>query len=119
MEEYDILQSVDRGLDPFGSHLKQTLYWKISILHGSLNSAIIARPTIFVELLKQLLGDSSIGVEKRILKELRRDFELAPEESTDLLSALEAAKNLITPTANLAECVSTIEAQAEVASESF
>jgi hypothetical protein len=101
LEEYDILRSVDRGLDAFGSHLKQTIYWKISILHGSMNKAVIAKPTIFVELLRQLLRDSATGVERCIIQELRRDFELSPEEAQDLHTALEAAKSQITPTASI------------------
>jgi hypothetical protein len=88
-------------LNPFGSHLKQTVYWKISILHGSLNKAIIANPTIFVDLLRQLLRDSASGVERCIIKELKHDFELSAEEARDLQSALEAAKDQITPTASL------------------
>ncbi len=98
MEEYDVLQCVDKGLDLLGSHIRQTIYWRISILHNSAHSCIVENPAVFVKILHELFGDSSYGVEKAIIKELRRVFELERTETVDLEQALLSVRNQITPT---------------------
>ena len=59
LEEYDLLQCIDRGLDPFGSHVKQTIYWRMAILHGSSQGGIVANADAFARVLEDLFGDTA------------------------------------------------------------
>lgn len=98
MEDYDLLQCIDKGLERFGTSVKQTIYWKISILHGSLQNAIIANPSIFINVLRELFHDSSVGVEESLLKEISEVFGSC--DGNTLEDAIRSAKDQITPTSN-------------------
>ncbi|MGI0091454.1 MAG: hypothetical protein ACREBS_07075 [Nitrososphaerales archaeon] len=91
MEEYDVLRCIDKGLEPFGSHVKQTIFWRMAILHDSTQSRVIANPGILSIVLHELLGDSASGIEKSIIKEIRRVFDLSVEESRTLTDAITSA----------------------------
>jgi hypothetical protein len=97
LEEYDLLQCIDRGLEAFGSHVKQTIYWRISMRHGSLHNGIAADPKVFVTTLREMFGDSSIGVEDAIIRQLEETFILKDHDCIDLTLALEAACKQVTP----------------------
>jgi hypothetical protein len=97
LEEYDILKCVEKGLAPFGPHAKQTVYWRISILHHSLQNTVISNPSTFTGVLQDVFGDSAVAVEESIIKELQMAFDLS-EENGDLESfehAIRAAKRKI------------------------
>jgi hypothetical protein len=102
MEDYDLLKCVDRALDKFGTSVKQTIYWKITILHGSLQNAIVENPSIFIGVLHDIFRDSSIGVERSIVEEIRTVFTFVEGEVVESLGdALKLAKEQITPTSLL------------------
>lgn len=98
LEEYDLLQCVDRGLETMGSQIKRTVYWKISILHGSLHDTIVTNPKIFGNVLREIFGDTAIVVERSIIQELENAFELEQGDRQDLISVLEGARRQISPT---------------------
>jgi hypothetical protein len=102
MEDYDLLKCVDKALDKFGTSVKQTIYWKITILHGSLQNAIVENPSIFIGVLHDIFRDSSIGVERSIIEEIRSAFTFVEGEVVETLGdALKLAKEQITPTTSL------------------
>jgi hypothetical protein len=95
LEECDLLGCIDRGLEPFGSHVKQTIYWKMMILHCSHREGIINDPSIFVKVLQEIFGASAIGIEKSIVRELRKVFALSVEDRETLTSAIVAARDQV------------------------
>jgi hypothetical protein len=97
LEECDIVTCVDKGLEPYGSQVKQTVFWRISMSHGSLVNSLIADPAIFVNVLREIVGSGSAAVEKSIIKELRQAFDIPRKEGpVDLITALKIARNQIT-----------------------
>ena len=98
MEEYVIVSCVDKGLEPYGSQVKQTVYWRLSMHHGSLHNSLIADPSIFVNVLREIVGAGSKAIERSIVSELKQVFSLPKTEgrSQDLLSVLIAAREQIT-----------------------
>jgi hypothetical protein len=74
VEDYDLLRCIDKGLENFGKSVKQTIYWKISILYGSPQEAIISNPAILVEVIRNTFRDSAIGVEKFLINEIVSSF---------------------------------------------
>ena len=101
MEAYDLLKCVDNGLDRFGTSVKQTIYWKITILHGSLENAIVENPSIFIGVMREIFRDSAIGVERSIIEEIRNTFNLSEEDTKTLGKTIGLAKEQITPVSNL------------------
>jgi hypothetical protein len=95
MEEFDLLQCIDKGLEPFGLNVKQSIYWKMSILHNFSREEMIENPQLLVDIIKETLGDSAVEVEKSIIREIRTSFGISPEESESLIGAVGGAKKQI------------------------
>ena len=72
--ENDLLRCIDTSLEKFGASIRQTIYWKISILYGSPHEAIIMNPAAFVDVIRTTFRDSAIGVEKFLLNEIKSNF---------------------------------------------
>jgi len=95
MEEYDLLQCIDKGLEPFGSHVKQSIYWKMSILHNYSRTEVIENPELFANVIRDTLSDSSVAVEESITREIRQKFGIPYEESQSIVDAIGNAKRQI------------------------
>ena len=95
MEEYDLLECIDKGLEPFGSNVKQSIYWKMSILHNFSRNEIIENPELLSGVIKETLGDSSEAVEESIIVEIREKFGIPEEESQSVVDAIRNAKEQI------------------------
>ena len=94
-EEYDLLQCIEKGLEPFGSHVKQSIFWKMSILHNYSRDEISDNPEILLNVIRETLSDSSPAVEDSITMEIRRKFSLRVEESRSMTDAISNAKSQI------------------------
>ncbi len=92
MEEYDLLQCIEKGLEPFGSHVKQSIFWKMSILHNYSRGEVIDNPELLASVIRETLGDSSPAVEESITNEIVRKFDLTPKEKVSMAQAISAAK---------------------------
>jgi hypothetical protein len=95
MEEYDLLQCIEKGIEPFGSHVKQSIFWKMSILHNYSRNEISENPGILMSVIRETLSDSSLAVEDSIAKEIRTKFNLPYEESQNMMDAIKCAKRQI------------------------
>ena len=95
MEEYDLLQCIDKGLEPFGSNVKQSIYWKMSILHNFSRNEVIENPEFLSNVIRETLGDSSEAVEESIIMEIREKFSIPEEESQSVVDAIGSAKKQI------------------------
>jgi hypothetical protein len=95
MEEYDLLQCIDKGLEPFGSHVKQSIYWKMSILHNYSRTEVIENPELFTNVMRETLSDSSPAVEESIAREIRIKFNISYEDSQSIVDAIGNAKRQI------------------------
>jgi len=97
LEEYDLLECIDKGLEPFGSSVKQTTYWNVTILHGSQRDGLIADPSVFAKVLEEIFGASAVGIEKSIIREIRKVFKLSVEDRETLTSAIVSARDQVVP----------------------
>ena len=84
-------------MEPFGPHAKQTVFWRISILHQSVENSIMSSPSVFVDVLAEVFADSAVAVEESIINELARKFYLSEEkgELESLEHAIGAARDKI------------------------
>jgi hypothetical protein len=95
LEEYDLLQCIEKGLEPFGSHVKQSIFWKMSILHNYSRNEVSENPEILTSVIRETLSDSSSAVEDSIAEEIRKKFSLPEEESRTMAGAIKSAKRQI------------------------
>lgn len=95
MEEYDLLQCIDRALDEFGSSTKNTIFWRMTVLHNSNRSEVISDPRIFVGVIEELLGNSAPAIKKAIIREIRKKFDLSMSEVPTLEAAIEVAREQV------------------------
>lgn len=95
MEEYDLLQCIEKGLEPFGSHVKQSIFWKMSILHNYSRNEVSENPGLLTSVIKETLNDSSAAVEDSIAAEIRKKFNLPYKEAQNMGDAIKLAKRQI------------------------
>lgn len=95
MEEYDLLQCVDKGLDQFGSNVKQSIYWKMSILHNYSRNGVIEKPDLLLSVIRETLSDSAISVEESITRQIRITFDLPADSARNLKEAITNARRQI------------------------
>ena len=98
MEEYDILQCIDRALDAFGSSVKNSIFWRMSTLHNSTTSEVISDPTAFANVVHEVSNGSAHEIEASIINEMRKAFDLPASKTRNLVVALSAAKEQLTGT---------------------
>lgn len=89
MEEHDLLGCIDKALDSFGPTVRQTVFWKMIILHNKSGAEVITDPDVFVQVLNETFSDSSAKIQESIVREIRKTFDL--QEDT-LVSAVTAAR---------------------------
>lgn len=92
MEEYDLLQCINKALDEFGSSIKYTIFWRMAILHNSKRSEVISDPRVFVDVIEELLGSGAAPVELAIIREIRKTFDISEDCSRTLAAAINFAK---------------------------
>ncbi len=92
---YDLLQCVDRALDKFGSNTKQATYWALMTKEGISSDRIVSNPQALSRILQEIFGnDGSQIVEKAIVKEIKKAFDLeSPSSHYSLTDALEIASS--------------------------
>jgi len=97
MEMYDLLQCVDRGLDAFGSNMKQAVYWTLMSKEAISSDKILSNPEAFVRALKEIFGNGFPLAERSIVKEMKKTFELSkPTSSYHILDVFETVSKDIT-----------------------
>ncbi len=92
MEEYDLLQCIDKGLEPFGSNVKQSIFWKMCILHNYSRVEVLDNPELLVNVIRETLGDSSAAVEESVANEITRKFDLSLKDQVTMVQAISEAK---------------------------
>jgi hypothetical protein len=95
MEVYDLLQCVDRGLDAFGSNMKQATYWTLMSKEAISSDKILTNPEAFVRALKEIFGSGYALAQRAIVKEIKKTFDL-PTSSYDIIEAFDIASKTIT-----------------------
>jgi len=94
---YDLLQCVDRGLDTFGTNMKQAVYWALMSKEALSSDKILSNPEAFVRALKEIFGNGYPLAERSIVKEMKRTFELKmPVGSYNILDAFDIVSKEIT-----------------------
>jgi hypothetical protein len=71
LDDYELMQCIDSGLEKFGPGIKYTVYWRMVVLDQAPNEGIIANPQGFLEALKSIFGKSAKQIETAIADEIK------------------------------------------------
>jgi hypothetical protein len=94
MEMYDLLQCIDRGLDVFGTNMKQAVYWTLMSKEAISSDRILSNPESFVRALKEIFGSGYPLAERSIVKEMKKTFGFNMSSgSYNILEAFESVSN--------------------------
>jgi hypothetical protein len=89
LDDYELMQCVDAGLDKFGRGIKYTVYWRMVVLNESPSEGIISNPKGFVTALKSIFGNSAKQIEQAIIDEIKSHIgENSTHVETDSLPEL-------------------------------
>ena len=95
MEEYDLLQCIDKALDSYGSSVKNAIFWRMTILHNSSRSEVISDPAVLAQVIEETFGGSARGIEASIINEIDRKFNLSSNGVRSLVNAISEAKSQV------------------------
>jgi len=65
-------------------------------LHNDTSQEVIPDPQAFESAIVELLGANATRIEKSIIREIRKTFNLAIEDTRSMVAAIEAAKEQVT-----------------------
>jgi hypothetical protein len=74
--EETILQSIDAGLDVFGTTVKNVVYFRLKTLNNLERKEILAKPEVFRESLRCFFGERAFNVEAAIVASIIDRFHL-------------------------------------------
>ncbi len=98
MEEYDLLQCIDKALDSFGSSVKSAIFLRLTMSHNSSRSEVISDPNILACVIAEAFGSGAKGIEMAIIGELRKRFAVSTRGMYSLVEAINDAKKQIITT---------------------
>ncbi len=88
----ELVTSLDRALDEYGSSVKQVVYWNFEMTYGYGRESVFSHPEEFVKTLKSIFGSGAALVEKRISSEIRSAQGLDGDNSESLVNLLRTAR---------------------------
>jgi len=94
---YDLRSCVDRGLDSFGSNMKQAVYWTLMSKESISSDEILSNPDAFIRTLKEIFSSGYPLAQRAIVKEIKKTFSIEMQPGNyNLLEAFELASKEIT-----------------------
>ena len=52
LDDYELMECIDEGLDLFGSNLRYVVYWRMTILNNLPRGGILTNPEAFLKALE-------------------------------------------------------------------
>jgi hypothetical protein len=83
--ESKLLDCIDRGLDVFGTSVKNVIYFRFRTIYNSERSEIPRKPELFSESLRTFFGERGYHVESAIVASLVDEFHLTEVTYSDSL----------------------------------
>jgi hypothetical protein len=91
LNDYDLMECIEKGLGKFGSGIKYAIMWRMVVLGDSPKEGILVNPQAFVSALQSAFGYSAKIIEQEVVDEIkaRADPEFSEIDTLiDLINAL-------------------------------
>jgi len=96
MDDRELVQCVERGLDAFGVNMKQATYLALGSDADTFQTKIIQDPDSLEDALKIVFGSGYVFAERSIIREMKKKFDLEfPASSYSMTQALKIASEEI------------------------
>ena len=82
MDDFELMECVDEGLNLFGSNIRYTIYWRMTILNNIPREGILVNPEAFVRGIESIFGAGASRIEAAIVDKIKRRFDLQTLETT-------------------------------------
>ena len=82
MDDFELMECVDEGLNLFGSNIRYTIYWRMTILNNIPREGILVNPEAFVRGIESIFGAGASRIEAAIVDKIKRRFNLQTLETT-------------------------------------
>lgn len=92
LDDYDLIECIDEGLDLFGSNLKYLVYWRMIILSNIPRGGILANPEAFVKGLESIYGTAAKQIETAIVDKIIERSGIETIQSATLAEAIHCVK---------------------------
>jgi len=94
--EEKILESIDKGLDVFGTSVKSVVYYRFKTISNLEREDIARKPEQFSECLRSFFGQRAFNVEAAIVESLLETFHLTDVRQSDSATrAIVEARKLV------------------------
>jgi hypothetical protein len=94
LDDYDIMECVDEGLDLFGSNLRYLVYWRMTILNNLPRGGILANPEAFVKGLESIYGTAAKQIETAIVNKISERSGIKTVQSASLPEAIHCVRRM-------------------------
>lgn len=92
LENCDLLRCVEKGLDSLGSSVKTVIFSRMYTRHNAEKSEVVSDPTVLTRVIQEMFHGSTPVIEKSIIREIKKGFNLPLNETDGLVAAISAAK---------------------------
>ena len=92
MDDYELMECIDDGLDLFGSNLRYLVYWRMTILSNLPRGGILTNPEAFVKGLESIYGAAAKQIEVAIVNKIIERSGIETLQSTSLPEAIHCVK---------------------------
>ena len=92
LDDYELMECIDEGLDLFGSNLRYLVYWRMTILNNLPRGGILANPGAFVKGLESIYGSAAKQIEVAIVNKIIERSGMQSLQSSSLPEAIHSVK---------------------------
>jgi hypothetical protein len=92
VDDYEIIECIDDGLDRFGQSIKYTIYWRLTILHSVPRGGILASSEAFVQEIRSVFGEGAKAIENAIVRKIVERSGLEGAENLSLPEVIRLAR---------------------------
>jgi hypothetical protein len=71
LDDYELMDCIENGLNRFGTGIKYAVMWRMVVLKESPKEGITAKPEVFHAALQSIFGTASERIEDAIIEEIR------------------------------------------------
>lgn len=82
LDDFEIMECIDEGLNLFGSNIRYTIYWRMTILNNIPREGILVNPEAFVRGIESIFGAGASRIEAAIVDKIKRRFNIQTFETT-------------------------------------
>lgn len=100
LDEMSLIECIDEGLGVLGRDEERKIYWRMLLIgkmkeNGTSDRGILRDPDGFLKSIEDTFGIGAWAIERSITQEIKKRFELEPQGSGSLVSAIKTAMHKI------------------------